>query len=89
MDDDAWKSFSERHPEFASDPRNVRFELTSNRLNSLGNISTSNNSWPIIVISYNLPQLCMKQLSFILALIIPGPTSPGIKIDVYLKPLIT
>jgi hypothetical protein len=30
----------------------------------------------------------MKQTSFILSLIIPGPSSPGMGIDVYLRPLI-
>jgi hypothetical protein len=30
----------------------------------------------------------MKQMSFILSLIIPGPSSPGMDIDVYLQPLI-
>lgn len=30
----------------------------------------------------------MKQTSFILSLIIPGPSSPGMDIDVYLQPLI-
>jgi hypothetical protein len=30
----------------------------------------------------------MKQTPFILSLIIPGPSSPGMGIDVYLQPLI-
>jgi hypothetical protein len=30
----------------------------------------------------------MKQTSFILSLVIPGPSSPDMDIDVYLQPLI-
>nr|GEW73522.1 hypothetical protein [Tanacetum cinerariifolium] len=45
--------------------------------------------WPVILITYNLPPwLCMKESSFMLTLLIPGPKSSGKDIDVYLWPLI-
>nr|GEW33781.1 hypothetical protein [Tanacetum cinerariifolium] len=45
--------------------------------------------WPMILTTYNLhPWLCMKESSFTLTLLIPGPKSPGKDIDVYLRPLI-
>ncbi|GJW45203.1 F-box domain containing protein [Tanacetum coccineum] len=45
--------------------------------------------WPVILTTYNLPPwLCMKESSFMLTLLIPGPKSPGKDIDVYLRPLI-
>ncbi|XP_057719247.1 uncharacterized protein LOC130933641 [Arachis stenosperma] len=45
--------------------------------------------WPVILIPYNLPPwLCMKQTSFILSMIIPGPKIPGNDIDIYLDPLV-
>ncbi|KAK9951304.1 hypothetical protein M0R45_006758 [Rubus argutus] len=39
---------------------------------------------------YNLlpPWLCMKKPYLMLSLLIPGPTSPGNNIDVYLRPLL-
>nr|GEW23125.1 hypothetical protein [Tanacetum cinerariifolium] len=47
------------------------------------------NMWPMILTTYNLPLwLCMKESSFMLTLLIPGPKSPGKNIDVYLRPLI-
>ncbi|GKA29703.1 reverse transcriptase domain-containing protein [Tanacetum coccineum] len=47
------------------------------------------NMWPVILTTYNLPPwLCMKESSFMLTLLIPGPKSPGNDIDVYLRPLI-
>ncbi|GJQ90193.1 hypothetical protein Tco_0001332 [Tanacetum coccineum] len=45
--------------------------------------------WPMILTTNNLPPwLCMKENSFMLTLLIPGPKSPGKDIDVYLRPLI-
>jgi hypothetical protein len=89
-DGKAWKSFDEKHPDFASDPRNVRLGLTSDGFNPFGNMSSIHSTWPVMVIPYNLPPwLYMKQPNFILSLIIPGPSSPGMAIDVYLQPLIS
>jgi len=50
---------------------------------------TTDSTWPVVLIPYNLPPwVCLKPSSFILSLIIPGKSSPGINIDVYLQPLI-
>jgi hypothetical protein len=88
-DSEAWKSFDLLYPEFSADIRNVRLGLTLDGFNQFGNMSTSHITWPIILVSYNLPHwMCMKQTSFILSLIIPSPSSPGMDIDVYLQPLI-
>ena len=52
-------------------------------------MSTSHSMWPVMLVPYNLPPwLCMKWSSLILSLVIPGPTSPEIAIDVYLQPLV-
>nr|GEU99854.1 hypothetical protein [Tanacetum cinerariifolium] len=53
------------------------------------NLSQSYSMWPVILTTYNLPSwLCMKESSFMLTLLIPGPKSLGKDIDVYLRPLI-
>jgi hypothetical protein len=67
---------------------NVWLGLISDEFNPFGNMSTSYSTWPIMLVPYNLPQMYMKQTSFILSLIIIGPSSPGMDIDVYLQPLI-
>ena len=42
-----------------------------------------------MLIPYNLPPwMCLKQPFWIMSMIIPGPTSLGNNIDVYLQPLI-
>ena len=52
-------------------------------------MSTTYSTWPVMLVPYNLPPwLCMKRSSLILSLVIPGPISLGIAIDVYLQPLV-
>jgi len=88
-DSKAWKTFDFKHPQFASDPQNVRLGLAMDGFNPYGNLSTSHNIWPVVLIPYNLPPwMCMEQISFILSMIIPGKRAPGNDIDVYLQPLI-
>jgi hypothetical protein len=88
-DGEAWRSFDILHPNFMADSRNVRLGLTTDGFNPFGNMSTSHSTWPVLLVLYNLsPWMCMEQTLFILSLIIPGPSSPGMDIDVYLQPLI-
>lgn len=88
-DGEAWKNFNDRHPEFAKDARNVRIGLASDGFNPFGNQNLKHSTWPVMLVPYNLPPwICMKQTSFMLSMIIPGPDSPGNDIDVYLQPLI-
>ena len=45
--------------------------------------------WPVLVVPYNLPPwACMQESNFMMALLIPGPKSPGKDFDVFLEPLI-
>ena len=75
--------------EFSSDPRNVRLGLAVDGFNPYGNMSTTHSTWPVILISCNLPPcMCMKKSYFMLSLLISGPTSLGNDIDVYLQPLV-
>ncbi|GJU11212.1 hypothetical protein Tco_1133608 [Tanacetum coccineum] len=89
VDGRAWKDFDTKYLDFAAEPRNVRLGLAADGFNPFGNLSQSYSMWPVILTTYNLPPwLCMKESSFMLTLLIPGPKSPGKDIDVYLRPLI-
>ncbi|XP_057447269.1 uncharacterized protein LOC130739062 [Lotus japonicus] len=89
VDSLTWQQFDKDHETFAFDPRNVRLGLASDGFNPFGIMSTSYSVWPVVLIPYNLPPLlCMKQPNIILSLLISGPKSPRIDIDVYLLPLI-
>ncbi|GKA40894.1 hypothetical protein Tco_0733487 [Tanacetum coccineum] len=89
VDGRAWKDFDTKYLDFAAEPRNVRLGLAVDGFNPFGNLSQSYSMWPVILTTYNLPPwLCMKESSFMLTLLIPGPKSPGKDIDVYLRPLI-
>ncbi|XP_071912376.1 uncharacterized protein [Coffea arabica] len=85
----AWQTFDHLHPEFAKDCRNVRLGLASDGFNPFNNMSSTHSTWPVVLIPYNLPSwMCMKQPYFMLFLLIPGPSSPGNNIDIYLQPLV-
>ncbi|GJZ50897.1 zinc finger, PHD-type containing protein [Tanacetum coccineum] len=89
VDGRAWKDFDTKYPDFAAEPRNVRLGLAADGFNPFGNLSQSYSMWPVILTTYNMPPwLCMKESSFMLTLLIPGPKSPGKDIDVYLRTLI-
>jgi hypothetical protein len=65
-DSEACRAFDTLHPNFASDPQNVRLGLASNGFNPFGNMSTTYSIWSIMLVSYNLhPYMCMKQPYFI------------------------
>nr|GEU56831.1 hypothetical protein [Tanacetum cinerariifolium] len=89
VDGRAWKNFDTKYPNFAKEPRNVRLGLAADGFNPFGNLSQAYSMWLVILTTYNLPSwLCMKESSFMLTLLIPGPKSPGKDIYVYLRPLI-
>ena len=56
-DCEAWKSFDQKFPSFARDPRNVRLGLASDGFNPFKIMSTSYSTWPVLLVPYNLPPL--------------------------------
>ncbi|XP_052198317.1 uncharacterized protein LOC127805607 [Diospyros lotus] len=88
-DDEAWKYFDRTHPDFSTDPRNVRLGLCADGFTPYGQSGRPYSCWPVIVTPYNLPPgLCLKREFMFLTVIIPGPSNPKSKIDVFLQPLI-
>jgi hypothetical protein len=85
----AWKHVNDENPAFADDPRNVRLGLASDGFNPFGMLNVAYTTWPVILIPYNLPPwMCLKQSYWMMSMLVPGPKSPGMNIDVYLQPLI-
>ena len=88
-DSEAWKSFDSKYIKFSSKPRNVRLGLAADGFNPCENMSSTHSTWPVILISHNLPPwMCMKRSSFMLSLLILGPILPRNDIDVYLQSLV-
>ena len=76
------------YPEFAKDPRNVRFALSTDGMNPFGERNSTHSTWLVILTIYNLPSwLCQKRKYTMLCGLIQGPKQPGIDIDVFLEPL--
>lgn len=88
-DSPLWKDFDHKHPEFASDPRNIRCALATDGFNPFRSMNISYSIWPVIIIPYNFPPwICMKQPNFIISLLIPGRYAPGSDMDVFMEPLV-
>ncbi|CAM8940897.1 unnamed protein product [Rhodiola kirilowii] len=88
-DGEAWKHFDSCYPDFSAETRNVRLGLCSDGFNPFRNNSKSYSCWPVMVTPYNVPPwMCMKTRFMWLTILIPGPTNPKKRIDMYLRPLI-
>ncbi|XP_022040029.1 uncharacterized protein LOC110942563 [Helianthus annuus] len=90
VDGSSWQDFDRKFPNFAMEPRNVRLGLAADGFNPFnGNGPSTHSTWPVILTTYNLPPwLCMRESTFMLTLLIPGPKSPGKDMDIYLRPLV-
>jgi len=81
----AWKDFDAVFPSFARDAKNLRLGLATDGFNPFGNMNTTYSMWPVLVKVYNLPPWsCTAASNCIMALLIPGPKSPGKDFDVFL-----
>jgi hypothetical protein len=88
-DGDAWQDFDRKYPDFANDARNLRLGLATDGFNPFSEKNTNYSMWPVLVMPYNMPPwVCMDESNFMMALLIPGPASPGKDFDVFLEPLI-
>jgi hypothetical protein len=87
-DGKAWKDFDSQHKDFAADARNIRLGLATDGFNPFG-MSRKYSMWPVFIVPYNLPPwACMDQSNFMMALLIPGPDSPGKDFDIFMEPLV-
>jgi hypothetical protein len=87
-DGEASKRFNSVHPHFSAESRNVRLGLCTDGFNLFGSFAAPYSCWPVILTVYNLPPgMCMRPEFMFLSTIIPGPSSPGWNLDVYLRPL--
>jgi hypothetical protein len=87
-DGSQWKDFDVNHKDFSKDPRNVRFALSTDRINPFNERMSDHNTWPVVLTMYNIPTcLCQKRKYLFLTVLVSGPKQPGIDIDVFLEPV--
>ena len=74
-DGNQWKRFDAKYAkEFGDEVRNIRFALSTDGMNPFGDLSSSHNTWPVILTIYNLsPYLCLKRRYLLLTMLISGP----------------
>jgi len=83
-----WQDFNENHQDFASEPRNVRFTLSIDRMNPFAERSSKHSTWPMIPTIFNLPSWLMQKRKYLLlTILISRPVQPGVDMDVLLEPL--
>ena len=84
-----WGSFNQKHKIFAADPRNIRLGLSLDGFNPFGHQSATYSMWPVLVIPYNMPpNVYPEESNYMMALLIPGPISPGKDFDLFMEPLV-
>jgi hypothetical protein len=49
-----WQRFVDKYKEFSTDPRNVRFGLSTNGMNPFNERTSDHITWPVILIMYNI-----------------------------------
>jgi hypothetical protein len=87
-DGQLWKDFDKAYPEFRDEPRHVLFALSTDGMNPFGELSSSHNTWQVILSIYNLPPwVCLKRRYLMLTMLISGPRQPSNDIDVLLEPV--
>ncbi|XP_023773127.1 uncharacterized protein LOC111921775 [Lactuca sativa] len=88
-DSEAWKHFDKSHPSFAAEVCNVRLGLSTDGFAPHGAYGKQYSHWPIILTPYNFPpSMCMKEPYMFLTALVPGPSNPKHKIDVFLQPVV-
>jgi hypothetical protein len=69
-----WKKFDLQYPKFLMESRNIRFALSTDGMNPLGENRTVHSTWPVIIVMYNIPTwLCHKRKYLTLSILIQGP----------------
>ena len=88
-DSKAWKHIEKSHPSFAAEVRNVKLGLSIDGFAPYGALGKQYSSWPFIITPYNLPpSMCMKEPYMFLTALVPGPSNPKHKIDVFFQPVV-
>lgn len=88
FDGEAVAKFETQFPDFAAEPRNLKFMLASDGIQPFSYRSTNNSVWPVLLINCNLPpELAIKNAFMITTLIIPGKKQVS-NFDIYLRPLL-
>ncbi|XP_074297920.1 uncharacterized protein LOC141628719 [Silene latifolia] len=88
-DSPQWRFIDGKFLDFGKEERNLCLQFSTDGMNPFRSPSSSHSTWPVMLVTYNLPpSLCMKRKFIMLSMIISGPKQPENDIDVYLKPLI-
>jgi hypothetical protein len=87
-DEKQWQDLNDNHRDFADEPRNIRFALSTDGMNPFAEKINKHSTWLVILTIYSLPPWLMQKRKYILlTILISRPTQPGVDMDVFLEPL--
>jgi hypothetical protein len=88
-DVEAWEDLDRVYQDFAEDPRNLRLGMATDGFNPFSEQNSRYSMWHVFIVPYNIaPWSCMQESNFMMALLIPGPKSPGKDFDLFLEHVI-
>jgi hypothetical protein len=88
-DGSQWRKIDKKYKDFAGEANNIRFGLSTDGFNPIGEFSSGHSTWPVTLCMFNLPGwMCMKRKFIMMLVLIQDPKQPGNDIDVYLRPLV-
>ena len=89
IDTPSWRLIDNLWATFGSESRNFHLGLSTDEINSFGELSINYSCWLVITTIYNLsPLLCMRRKYLMLTMLISGPKQLEYDINTYLIPLI-
>ncbi len=85
-----WQFIDEKWPNFAQESRNIHLGLAIDVINMFAKKCSTWNTWPMVLLNYNLPLwLTTKKHFVMLSLIIPNEESmTSENMDTFLEPLL-
>jgi hypothetical protein len=59
-----WKTFNLNHPEFCNDPRNMRFALSTDRMNPFDEMMNPYSTWPVKPIQHSFMVVLHEKVTY-------------------------
>jgi hypothetical protein len=83
-----WQDFNENYLDFANEPINIRFTLSTEGMNPFAETSSKHSTWRWSSPSTTLLHgWCWSESTFLLTILISRPTQSRVDMDVFLEPL--
>jgi hypothetical protein len=73
-----WQNINEKHKDFSTDPRNVRFGLSTDGMNPFNERNNDHSIWLVILAMYNIPTYLCQKRKYLLTILISAPNNQAL-----------